>query len=304
MLRKLLIYTLVMLFILPTVAFADSGNLTVTDKTGAVEKILYGNEQSGALLDRVSNIETDLYGAATNDALMTRIDRIYSYMTDNSAAPSFLTKLNAVEWALSHNVTTQPAKARIEALEVLMVGGAPRGSLDDRLTRMMQLAYPDGKVEVTQTTINKDVLVKINILSPLSSKDSRVGDVVNYQVAEDVYAGDLLVIPKGACGSGRLTKVEAAQNFGRDAKLDIAFDRVAAIDGTSVGTVLGDAAKAETKSMATAAGASVAGMLILGPIGIVGGAFVHGKDITVPAGTQIFIQTQDDTQVYGIKVHS
>jgi len=302
MLRRLLIYTLVVLFILPAMAFANGSDLTVMDKASAVENILYGDVQTGALVDRVGKIETDMYGAVTNDALMTRVDRVYRYMTDNSAEPSFQTKLNAVEWALSHSVTTQPAKTRIENMEMLMVGGSPRGSLDDRLTKLTQLAYPDGKVNVAVTTVNKDNLVKIKILSPLSTKESRVGDSVNYQVSEDVYAGDLLVIPSGAYGTGKVTKVEAAQNFGRDAKLEIAFDRVVAIDGKNIETLLGDKAKAETKSMATAAGASVAGMIILGPIGIVGGAFIHGKDITIPVGTEIFIQTKEDTQVYGIKV--
>ena len=49
-----------------------------------------------------------------------------------------------------------------------------------------------------------------------------------------------------------------------------------------------------------AAGASVAGMLILGPIGIIGGAFVKGKNIELPEGTELFIQTQDESILYAI----
>ena len=98
-----------------------------------------------------------------------------------------------------------------------------------------------------------------------------------------------------------MTKVEPARNFGRDAKLEISFDSLEAMDGTSVETFLGEKAKEETKSMAKAAGATVAGMIILGPIGVVGGAFVHGQDLTIPAGTQLYIQTKTDTEVYGIK---
>ena len=54
------------------------------------------------------------------------------------------------------------------------------------------------------------------------------------------------------------------------------------------------------KSYAIAAGASVAGMLLLGPIGIIGGAFVKGKNIELPEGTELFIQTQDETVLYAI----
>ena len=59
-------------------------------------------------------------------------------------------------------------------------------------------------------------------------------------------------------------------------------------------------AKLENKSLATAAGASVAGMIILGPIGVVGGAFVHGKDVNIPAGAETYIQIKEQVELYGI----
>jgi hypothetical protein len=208
MARKLLIYTLIMLFALQSVAAANSGGMTVLDKTAAVEKILYGEEQTGALIERVNKIENDMYGTSSNNALINKVDRVYSYIKENSAQPSFLIKLNAVEWALSHNVTTQPAKVRIENLEVLMVGGAPQGSLDDRLTRLAQLAYSGGKVTAAATTMNKDNLIKISISSPLSTKDSRVGDVVSFQVADDVYVEIFWSLPRALRGKARLPRLK------------------------------------------------------------------------------------------------
>ena len=52
--------------------------------------------------------------------------------------------------------------------------------------------------------------------------------------------------------------------------------------------------------MAMAAGASLAGMLLLGPIGIIGGVFVKGKNIDLPAGTELYIQTEKDESLYGV----
>ena len=49
-----------------------------------------------------------------------------------------------------------------------------------------------------------------------------------------------------------------------------------------------------------AAGASLAGMLVLGPIGIIGGAFVNGKNIDLPEGTELYIQTRNDEVIYAI----
>ena len=56
-----------------------------------------------------------------------------------------------------------------------------------------------------------------------------------------------------------------------------------------------------TKSLVTAAGASLAGMVILGPVGIVGGAFVHGKEVNIPADVEMYIQIKEDTNAYGIQ---
>ena len=80
-------------------------------------------------------------------------------------------------------------------------------------------------------------------------------------MAEDVYTAGVLVIAKGAVGRGKLAKVDQAQNFGRDAKMEISFETVEALDMTQVATMLGEKAKKETESMALAAGAGVAGMI-------------------------------------------
>ncbi|HAK74612.1 MAG TPA: hypothetical protein DCP36_15610, partial [Sporomusaceae bacterium] len=61
-------------------------------------------------------------------------------------------------------------------------------------------------------------------------------------------------------------------------------------------------AKEETKSLAKAAGATVAGLIVLGPVGVVGGAFIRGKDVTIPAGAELYIQTKTEASVYGLKV--
>ena len=63
---------------------------------------------------------------------------------------------------------------------------------------------------------------------------------------------------------------------------------------------MGEESKQEMQNMAMAAGASVAGMLLLGPIGIIGGAFVKGKNIDLPEGTELYIQTENEESLYGV----
>ncbi len=303
MMRKILICILIVMFAATGLVSAQAGTeITVLDKTTAVEKILYGTEQTGSLVERVAKIEKDMYGVESKDALVAKVDHVYAYIKESSPGyPSFAIKLNAVEWVLTHDITMQPVKTRIENLEKVMFGSPTQGSLDGRLTKLVNLSYPDGQLEVSSVTVAKDSLIKIKIMTKLDTKQSRPGDSVEFQALEDVYVSGFLVIGKGAPGIGRVTKVEPAKNFGRDAQLEIAFNGITAMDGTKLETFLGEKAKEETKSLAKAAGATVAGLVILGPIGIVGGAFVHGQDITIPAGTMLYIQTKADTEVYGFK---
>ena len=42
-------------------------------------------------------------------------------------------------------------------------------------------------------------------------------------------------------------------------------------------------------------------MVILGPIGVIAGAFVHGKNIELPEGTEVYVQTKAETTLYGVQ---
>ncbi len=285
------------------VSAQESPELTVVDKLAAVEKTIYGVSQTGALVERVATIERDVYGKETSEAILPRVDKLYEHtLVTTEQNPSMITKVNAVEWMFSHGVGEQPLKNRIENLERTINGSPATGSLEERLTKLLKIVYTDGQFEVVSTIVPKDTLIKIKILSALSSKQSRVGDDVPMVADGDVVIDGVLIVPNGSKVAGKITKVEAPGSFGRDAKLEISFNNVAAADGTLVNTFLGEKAKEETKSMVTAAGASMAGMIILGPVGIIGGVFVNGSEAKIPAGTQMYIQTKDEVEVYGIRV--
>ena len=60
--------------------------------------------------------------------------------------------------------------------------------------------------------------------------------------------------------------------------------------------------KKKLKGEIKAAGASVAGAVLLGPVGLVGGAFIKGKNIDYPVGSTIFIQPQDSVSIQGLVI--
>lgn len=306
MLRKPIAVLLMLIFCFSSIALAaeNKAEMTVLGKVIAVENAFYGSEQTGSLLERIGKLERDLYGAETNNAMVAKMDAIYDNVFHNTSGPSLIMKANSVEWAIMHEVSTAPIKTRIEQMEMMIHGTANMGSYTERLSSLMQLSFVDGDVTLVNKFVEPDTLVKIKLVTAVDSKTARVGDIVHYEAAEDVIYQGALLVAKGAEGTGIIKKVSQAQNFGRDAKIDIDFQNITTLDGTKMNTFLGEKAQKETETMVIAAGATVAGLAILGPVGIVTGAFVKGKNIEIPEGTEIYIQTKNESSVDGIQIEA
>lgn len=281
----------------------DSTNLQ--SKLMLVEQSVYGQEQTGALLERISRLETDFYGKTSNPqtAISDRINTLYSTMFDNSVRPSAITQMNGIEWFLSRQVSIKSITDRLTTLEAQIYGKPITGTLQKRMNDLAMLAYgnSDVKAPLVSTTVPVDTLIKIKLVTPLNTDVSKVGDKVKFQAAEDVIYNGKLIIAAGAPGEGVVTKVKSARNFGRNGEIDVNFQQIQAFDGTMLETTLGEKAKKEIENLAIAAGASLAGIALLGPVGIVGGIFVNGKDIDLPVGTESYIQTKVNTNIYAIQ---
>ncbi|MDR3348922.1 MAG: hypothetical protein LBO03_04875 [Acidaminococcales bacterium] len=300
--KRLSICLLALLFCFTAVVPAFAEEETAVGKISEVERILYGTEQKGSLVERTDSIEEDINGSVTDDAILTRIDRIHSYVKGrpNASAASFLIKLNMIEWAFTKNLSEGPAKSRLENTEKLLNGRPGVGALDDRISVLMAMVFPGGELEVKEVVLPKDTLIKISIAQALDSKSIQEGDKVRFRAEDSIYIGDVLVIPKGALGNGVVSKVSRARNFGRNGKVEIDYTDIKMIDNNEAFLVLGKLARKETENMAYAAGASVAGMIILGPFGVIGGAFVKGKEYRVPEGALLYVQTREDAIANGV----
>lgn len=270
-------------------------------KLSAIEKAAYGGEQTGPLLDRVNKLERDFEGKHPNESIMDRVDGLYNRMFDNQNGPSILTQLNAVEWTIERKVSMEPVQKRIGDMETKLAGKQSEGTYLKRLDTLAGYAYGAKPIPLTQMGVPANTLTKVSLVTPINAKNVRVGDVIEYTAAEDIVSNGMLLFAKGAKGLGEVTKVIRAQNFGRDAKVVVDFKYLTAIDGTEVPMILGKESEEMMEHMAMAAGASIAGIAILGPIGIIGGAFVKGKNVDLPAGTELYIQTKEDTTLYGLE---
>ena len=304
MFRKITSTILIIMFCFSTIVSAQANvEVPLMGKLSTVEKGLFGEVQSGAILERITKAEKLFYGQETSRTMVDKVDFLYDnlFVNVNGQAAAW-TKANAIEWAIVHSVTAKPLKVRVESLENLIEGKQREGSIQERMLCLANLAFDGGEIRLKEQKIPADTLVKIKLMTSVDSKTANIGDKINYQVAEDVVVDGTVVVPKGAEGIGTVKKVSRSHNFGRDAKVEIDFDTTKAIDGTQIPTFLGEKAQKETETLAIAAGATIAGLAILGPVGIVTGVFVKGKEISIPEGTEMYIQTKTEVNVNGIQM--
>ncbi len=272
---------------------------TVLEKTNAMEVIVYGQAQEGALVDRVDQLSETVYGAQRNGDLNAKVDSLYTSIEGSNL--SLKEQMDFVEWKYMGKTTNESLTSRLEKLERSLNGRVATGSLATRLENVKKVVLGKEAAISTQSgTLESSHVFKVLLQTPINSNTSKVGDKVSFTVADDIVEGNTLMVPAGTKGEGHITEVKKAASFGRNAKLNIAFDTIPAFGGSTFSAVQGKEAQAKTKSELKAAGASVAGAVLLGPVGLVGGFFVKGKTIELPAGSEIYVQPTEAVTLQGL----
>jgi PEGA domain len=127
--------------------------------------------------------------------------------------------------------------------------------------------------------------VKLRMGTTVSSADAHVGDSIDLEVLEEVRVGSTVVIAKGATAMATVTTAQTKKNMGRGGKLDINIDYVRLVDSEK-------AALRAVKDMkggghqGAMTGAMVATSLVFFPAAPLF-LFMHGKDISIPKGTEV-----------------
>ena len=283
--------------------------MTLTDRVDRLDEVVYGNVQSGSFIQRIRNLDKSVCGTTsekdTTEGLDSRVEYLYAEVirSENDENPSVDTRVNALEYYLTDQIKQAALTERLDDLDVMVLGKKQNnGGLIQRINVLEKAVYGDNHYELTTVTLPEKTVFKISLNEDISSKINRVGDPVHFTVEEDVLVDNVLVLPRGAQGSGVVTKVTRPKFFRRIGFVDISFDQVFSIDEEAIPTVLGPEAKEKLKMQAAAIGASAIGALALGPIGLVGGLFVKGKDVEMPAGTELYIQTREDVVTKGMEM--
>lgn len=134
--------------------------------------------------------------------------------------------------------------------------------------------------------------VKLRLSQTVSSADAKVGQDVPFEVIEEVDVDGVPVIQKGATAIGTVTAAEPKKRMGRGGKLDISISYVRLTDQEKAAL----RAVKDTKGgghVGAMTGAMVATGIVFFPAAPLF-LFMHGKDITIPQGTEITAFVQGD----------
>ena len=137
--------------------------------------------------------------------------------------------------------------------------------------------------------------VRLRISRTVSSADAHVGDSVAFEVLDDVRVSDVIIIARGAVALGKVTEAQHKRRMGRGGKLEINLDSVRLADGEKV------ALRATKESEGGGhAGVMTAGIVGAGLIFLPAAPFfllMHGKDISIPQGTEVPTFVDGDFQL-------
>ncbi len=127
--------------------------------------------------------------------------------------------------------------------------------------------------------------VKLRINRNISSADAQVNETVDFEVLEDVKVHDVVVIPRGGMAWATVTEAQPKRRMGRAGKLNINIDNVRLTSGEKVALrAIKDVKGGGHQGAIT--GAIVATSIVFFPAAPLF-LLVHGKDITIPKGTEI-----------------
>jgi hypothetical protein len=179
-------------------------------------------------------------------------------------------------------------EVKISGLAVLCLALCISSFTQDHPTSSTQATSP--AKPVPSAASNKFALddgtpIKLRLNRTLSSADAKTGDNIDFEVLEEVKVADVVVVPKGSLAIGTVTDAEHKKRMARGGKLDIEIDYVKLADGekATLRAVKEMKGGGHTGAMT---GGMVATAIVVWPAAPFF-LFMHGKDTTIPKGTEI-----------------
>ena len=137
--------------------------------------------------------------------------------------------------------------------------------------------------------------IKLRINRTISSADAHVGDTIDFEVLEDVMLNGTLVVPKGGLAFATVTEAQSKRRMARGGNLDINIDYVRLVNNEKAALRAVQAVKGGGHTGAMTGG-MVATSLVFFPAAPFF-LFMHGKDISIPKGTEVTAYASGDMKL-------
>ena len=288
-------------------AYATGDEAVLNRKVNRMERYIYGDVQPGHLTDRLSRIHKDLLGRDTPQKNPDKTESLFKFLFKGSqTSPSVDMKLNFLEWKIFHENRQGKLPDRLDSLDKIVFGKPSSDPLAFRMEQLVQMTVENGILLLNKVKIAKGTQFKVRVDRPLSSKTSKSGDEFSVYTCDDlVLEKNVLAVPKGGYALGEIDQVRKSGRFGRSGRLRLLVTEIGAIDATKIPVAIeGPAESFDKKKMGLALGASAVGYIALGgPVGLVGGIFVKGKDAEIPEGSEFIVTSIEDVYVNGIVIN-
>ncbi len=280
---------------------AEVSEATLLEDLSQVEMAIYGTTQEKPLIERVEYLEKELVGRTLPGTIASRAKQLKEFIISGTPEePSVIFKINASQWMLEEKITPETLFVKIENLENILFGKTSSDVLAMRAESIFGVCFKEGRPQVEEVVVPAGTLVPVRFLSTLNSKNNKTGETFDFQIAENVFIDNKLIIPANSEGVGEIAKAKKASILSRSGKLEIEFKSLSALDGTSLNLILGETEE-ENKRLYVAVGAGILGLIILSsPIGLIAGALIPGKNVKIEEGTEMFLQVKEDTTVIAL----
>ena len=166
--------------------------------------------------------------------------------------------------------------------------------LGDSASTQAQAAPAKAPVSATTTTpgtppppntLQDGTVVKLRLAENLTSATAKTGQQVSFEVVEEVAVEGMPVIAKGAHALATITFAESKRSMGRAGKLDVHIDSVQLVDGERAALSATHNEKGGGHTGAMTAGIVGTAIVFFPAAPLL--LFIHGKDITIPKGTEV-----------------
>ena len=185
--------------------------------------------------------------------------------------------------AYSQQATLSDAKPATTTVPAPAGTTAPTGTTEE-------IARP-----AVPNTLMDGTAVSLRLAETISSADAHTGQQVPFEVTQDVVVQGVTVLPKGSPALATVTDAEPKKRMGRGGKLDVNIDSARLADGSKIQLRATKNTKGGGHTGAMT-GAMVATGIVFFPAAPLF-LFMHGKDITIPKGTEVTAFVQGDTKL-------